>query len=393
VTVDVERSGGEPVFPLLGRLLIAISLVATLLAAAALARSWHFYHPATPVVAAWLVTVAAVPLFVRRILARRAMTPRAVAGLAVVLLGVDVVVPLTLHPALRATPAAWNWRTGAVLLCLLSAYRPPRDVALFAGMHAGLAVVFAVAAGPVSPTIPVVLVITCAAPSLIAANYLAVYTEGLRSRQAAVDLHLRTSALRATEQAQRQSVLDEVASIRRQIIDLLEAVGAGERTVSEPDVQQEARDLSASLRRELDATRSRGWLFARGGPVVDVLGPASLLDDEARVSVAALVELLSRHPGMRNIVVTVGTEPVARTRPDGPDGPHGPECAVEVTIVASGPASAEASADPAILAAADGLGTAVWHDPEAENLVVEAQVPVGGLSPGSADDARRRMTD
>lgn len=385
--VTPGRSAGEVGFPLLGQLLVAISLVASVLAAWAIGRSWEAYGPRAPMLAAWVVTIAAVPVAVRRITAAGGGRPGTLAVHAAAVLAVDVVVPFTLDPALRTTPAAWNWRTGAVLIMVFSAYRPARDVMLLAGAHAGLGTAYGLAAG-VSSTAIVVLMIVCMAPSFIASTYLAVYTESLRSRRTAVDLHTRTSALRAAERAQRQSVLDEVASIRHRIIALLESVGTGDRSPAGPDVRTEARDLSAALRRELDETRSRGWLLAvpsvAPGPTVDVLGPASLLDDDARASVAALVELLHRHPGFRNIVVTIGAD----RSPEATSGPG-----VDVTVVASGPASGAASGDPAILAAAEGLGTAVWRDAEADHLVVEASLARSARSQVSAVAGARPVPD
>lgn len=375
----VGPAGREFGFPLLGRLLVAVSAVACGLAGWAMVRSWDAYSSPVLVVAAWLVTVATVPIAVRRILLTRAVTPVTMAGVVSAVLVVDVVVPTLLDPALRTTPAAWNWRSGAVLACVFSAYRPPRDVGLLAGAHAAVAVAFAVAAGGTTPTAVVVLAMICAAPPLIAATYLARYTESLLNRRTAVDLHTRTTALRAAEQAQRQSVLDEVASIRSRIIDLLESVGDGQRPPAGADVRQEARDLSAALRRELDETRSRGWVAAGGtpdgGPPVDVLGPASLLDDDARASVAALVELLRRHQDLRQITVTVtAAGPDGATPADGGGSAAGSSAAVDVTVVGSGPGSAEAFGDPAVVAVAEGLNTTVWHDEEAGHVVVETRL-------------------
>jgi hypothetical protein len=287
------------------------------------------------------------------------------AAVGAVVLVTDGLVPLLLAPAARTTLSAWNWRTGAVLICVLSAYRPTREVVALAAAHAGVAVAFGLHAGTASHASLVVLATTCAVPSLIAANYLVVYTFGLRRRKAAVDAYTRSVELRAAEQAQRQSVLDKVESIRGEIVVLLETAAEGD--LASEGIRTTARELSASLRRELDETRTRGWLVP--APEVDVLGPVTLLGDDERAALAALTELLTRHGGLGRIAVTVSSD--AATADTDPDDAR----TAEVTVVATGRGSASAYADAAIRAAADAVGAVLWHDDETGSLVVETRCP------------------
>jgi hypothetical protein len=377
VVVGPERAGTAVAFPFLRRLLVALSLLGSLLAASIIVTSWQSYSPLLVVLVAWVVTVSTGPVAVRLVPASGAMTRPGLLGLWTAVLAVDVVVPLTLTPAMRLAPTAWNWGSGAVLICIASAYRRPRDVVALASAHAGVAIAFAVASGDLHPAPLVVAVTGCTVPPLAAAHYLALYTSGLHHRQTAVDRRTRAVAFQASERAQRQSILDRVESIRSSIIELLEHVATDAAIPSDSSVQHQARDLSAALRRELDESRSRGWLItapARAGskgkgasraPMVDVLGPVDLLDDDGRASVAGLVALLGRHTPFMQIVVTVSAQRA------------GGLPRLEVTVVATGPAAEQAYADPAVEAAIDAMGGSLWYDAEASSLVMEAVVSPG----------------
>jgi hypothetical protein len=374
----MERAGTAVEFPFLGRLLIALSAVGTLLAAAVTVAGWTHFTQRWALLPAWLVTAAAGPVVVRWIARVGRMSVSALLGLATAVLGVDLVVPLLLDPADRLGELAWAWTTGAVLICVASAYRPPRDVLVLSGAHAGIAVTLGwlAGAGTVST---VTVVLRCVVPPLAAAYYLAIYTDGLLTRRNAVALRTRALALEATEQAQQQSIIGQVETIRNKIIDLLAAVADGDQEPAAASVRQAARTLSAALRRELDESRSRGWLLpattppgAVEGPTVDVLGPGDLLTDEGRAAVAGLVDLLGRYRALDQIVVTVSA---------------GSPVTVELTVVASGPGADLAFQDPAVLAAVQALPGAPWYDAEAGSLVVEAELTgaVHDRSTGAGD--------
>jgi hypothetical protein len=283
-------------------------------------------------------------------------------------------VPLSLPPAERLGPAAWNWGSGAVVITAVAAYRTAGQGVAAALGHAGVGVGLAVAAGNWNPTALAVMAITCLIPPVAAANYLQLYLDGLRRRQQAVEVGRRTAAARAVEHQQRQSVLDQVEWIKNKVTLLLESVGGDDAAPCDAAVRQEARELSTALRRELDESRSRGWVLhaSAAGAAVDVLGSPGLLDDDGRAAIAALVELLGRHTSFRQIGVTVSAA-------------DGGAPAVEVTVVASGPASVLAYRDPAVQAAVRGVDGMLWLDDEAGSLVVEAVLlRAGGYQSPSA---------
>jgi len=349
-------------FPYLGRLVTALAVLGALVAVVGGVGSWGLYSSHREVLAAWLVTVAAVPLAVRAVSRSGGMSAVALVGLTSAVLAVDVVVAAALPPAERLGSAAWNWGSGALLLVAVAVYRRAGDTVAAAVAHAGVGVAFAVSAEDWSPTALSVMALTCLVPPLAAASYIRWYAEVLAGRQQAVRVRRRATAARAAEQQARQSVLDLVESIKDEVAELLESVGSGALAPSQGSVRVAARDLSAALRRELDESRTHGWVLtgpSSAGAVVEVLGSPELLADDGRAAIAALVELLGRHPSLSRIVVTVGAA-----------GGAGP--AVEVTVVASGPAVAPAAGDPAVVAAVAGVGGVLWVDQDAGSLVVEA---------------------
>jgi hypothetical protein len=409
-------------FPYVDRLVLAIAGIGVALAALGLAASWASYSTPWPSLVCWLVTAAAMPVVLRRVAREGALTDRTLIGLTAVVYGVDVVLPMTVAAPDRLGSGTWNWGAGAILLFGCAAYRRARDVIAVAVGHTVIGVGFAVAGGIRDATAVVVMVNSCLVPPVAAAQYLGLYADGLRARQQAAALRRRTMAARANDQAQRQSILHQVEACRGRILELLDSVGDDAPVPLRSRDRAEARELSAALRRELDESRSRGWLLApatgvrgaprnggsatgasgtgssgasgegrEGAPLVDVLGWPSLRDDDARARVAGLVDLLGRHHGTHRIAVTVS--PAAAPHPvpvpipvpiPGPGtGPGtgrlatvlapGPT-SVEVTVVASGSAEAGVLADPAVAAGVAGLGgsASAWQDADGEGVVVEA---------------------
>jgi hypothetical protein len=363
-------------FPYLGRLLTALAMLGALVAAVGGVGSWGVYSSHRGLLVAWVLTAAAVPLAVRGVSRSGGMSGAALAGLVSAVLAVDVVVASALPPSERLGSAAWNWGSGAILLVAVAVYRRARDAVVAAFAHAGVGVAFAVSAKDWSPTALSVMALTCLVPPLAAAGYIRGYAEVLASRQEAVRVRRQATAARAAEQQARQSVLDLVESIKDEVTQLLESVGSGASSPSQASVRVRARDLSAALRRELDDSRSRGWVLtgpSSRGVVVDVLGSPELLADDGRAATAALVELLGRHPSLSRIGVTVS--------------PAGAGPAVEVTVVASGPQLAPAAADPAVVAAVAGMDGVLWVDQEDGSLVVEAVLLRAGGYPVAAGRA------
>jgi hypothetical protein len=361
--VDVEPVDVEPAFPGVDRMVLAVSGVGVFLAAVNLASSWSVYRSPVAALLLWCVTAATVPLAQRSMRRTGRLTTRATVIVVVVLAALDIAVPQTAPPRNWLQIAAWNWGAIALILFALAVYRPVREIYLLTVGHAMLGLVL-LPWMPVRDPVEIIQFVAGAViPPLAAAHYLALYAEGLRNRQRAVEEHRRSVAAAAAEEESRRLMDERLASIRPSILGVLRAVVAGRGAPIDPAARDRARALSDRLRRELDeslaAARSQLPLSppvdADSSAQVDVLGSPALLPEPDRVTLAAIVDVLAGCPGWLRIGVTVASA--------------GPTEPVSVLVVATSNRSVQTPA--ALTALVTQLGATVWQ--EEGSLVIETQ--------------------
>jgi hypothetical protein len=370
VTADAARPAG--MVPNVGRLVLTVGAVGVVFALSQLLASWDHYSRPWLAAAAWLATAAVPPVAVTTANRHGGVLPVWVlVVLATVLLAVDVVVPAVLPAPERLGVGTWNWGSAAIILLGIAAYRPAREVVALALAHGLMGVVIAVvsrAAGGFDPVAVTLLLGGALIPPVAAAQFLAFYVRGLAARQDALRAHRAGEAdRRITEAVQRDSD-SRLSMLRAETLPLLEHVARGAEFPLPPATARKARRLAESLRRELVASRARGWLLTalrpqHGQVEIAVHGAHDRLDEPGRSAVVALVSLLDGYEGWSSFQVTV-----ADARP------------LSVVVMATGTPAAIASADISLQAAMARLGATAWLEKH-DLLVVEVQpvveVPLG----------------
>jgi hypothetical protein len=378
------RAGeATPSVAFVGRLVLAVGSVGTLFALLGLLTSWPIYSSPGLVLLAWLLTGSVLPATVWSVKRRGILTGRMLAGLAAALYLIDVVVPLTVPQPLRIGSPTWNWGAAAIAFLGFAAYRRARDVIGLAAIHAAIGLVYAfvgVDPGSVDLLAVVVLVSGCLLPPVVAAQFLGRYAQALRVRHAAVEVHRSMLSGKAAEDDGRQLIMDRVSLLRGQMLILFDAVANGAAVPLDGATRAQAQDLAAAVRRELDESRSRGWLLwrpvgdqhrERTPPDVNVSGSPALLDDAARAAVAAVVGLLAQYDDWCRIGLTITPTPQSGAKPS--IGTFTRD-AISVTLVAEGRSAVVAAHDQAVKAAAAHIGGTPWQDAEG-SLVIEGTLP------------------
>lgn len=382
VRTGPRSSPGVPAIAFVGRLVLALTSVSTPFALLGLLTSWSSYSSPGLVFVAWLLTGSVLPVAVWSVARRGVLTDGMFAGLTAALYLVDVVVPLTVRPPLRTGVPTWNW--GAVSLVLLgfAAYRRAGQVIAVAAGHAAIGVAYAfIGTDPASVdrVAVVVLISGCLLPPAAAAQFVGRYAQALRERQAAMDEHRSMLSGKAAEDDGRQSILDRVSRLRGEMLSLFDAVANGEALLLDDGARGRAQALARALRRELDESRSRGWL--RGHPLggnpgedssveVNVSGSPDLLDDSARAAIAAVVEMLATYHWERMGLTITAASPTTGSPAPARD-PSGES--ISVTIVAEGSSSTAAAQNEAVRAAAANIGGTPWQDMDGP-LVIEGAI-------------------
>lgn len=377
----VERSG---------RTLVVVGAFGQAYAVLLMAGSWGSYDRPWIVLGCW-VAMTAVPVVLTGAAAVRAdgtPGPLAVVPAVAVLAASDVVVPALAGPGERLAEGAWNWGAVAIMLLLLSVYRPAAEVLVLTAGHALAVLLWAFVPGPDRPVDPVNLVLVlsgCVIPPLAAAQFVGFYLEGLRRRQDAGHRERDLRARAAAEEAVSVDRQERLARLRADAMPILRDIAEGAPLPLYPERAAAARRVAERLRRELAEGREVDWLLRRQigadrGDGVDVqvvtgLGASRLLTDEPRAAVAAVVNLLRRHPGWDRITLTMaGAE----------DG------SVALALVAQGEAATVAVQDAAVRAAAAQLCPAAGSPSldDERTLVLEGRITPGPVAVREVGDGQ-----
>jgi hypothetical protein len=345
-----------------------------------LVNSTTIYRSVPAVTLLWCISLAtpiAALLVARRHGGELSAGPFIAVG-AVILVVVDVGMMALTEPTQWGQPGVWQWGAVGVSILALAPFRPPRDILILAGLHAGLAAVFlsvaALSTVGAHPTISgfraVQDVSAALVPAFAAAAYVDLYGRALRLRDAASTQERRTR----TEQAAARAVQEDS---RRRLGDLGQATSrllASVRDGADPrsaQVVAEARRLSAAVRSELVEVRSGTWLLhqpddgmgvgAARWPGLIVLDPQHLLerlDTPDRTALAAVVGALRALDGWNRVSLAL--------MPDSEDR-------ADVVVVGIGPAVTRAVDDAAVAATLHTWGASMNRDDD-EVVSVEATV-------------------
>ena len=348
--------------PHLARTVLAAAALAHLLALAGLVGSWSSYR--SPWAAALILVGSAALPVVLVAAPRRAgaggSLPRGVAPLVVAgMLAVSAALLADLPPQLWASWASWNWSTGAMVLLGLAVHVSHRRAVVLACGHGTLAVA-AVLLGGGDPWRANLALVAATVPPLAAAHYLRLYTAALSARRDAVrDRALAAAGRRDPDvgvaDARRLAVLREgIEPLLRDVADAAPLPLDAERSAA-------ARRLAVQLREALAAQRRTLWLpgTAGGVPVrlVATDNATRATADGDRAWLAALIELLDRHPDWQHVRV------VLDRRLDG---------SLTAVLTAAGPSARAAAADSRVRALC--AGRSARCDADDGLLVVESEM-------------------
>jgi hypothetical protein len=247
----------------------------------------------------------------------------------------------------------------------LAVYLSPRlTLALAAGYGAlGAGTVLLGGGGPWQAHL---VLVAATVPPIGAAQYLRLYADALRRRAEAASeralARARVEAGRRDLDVVRTADDQRLAALRERIEPLLRDVGAGAPLPLDAERSAAARLLADQLREALAAQARTLWLpeQAGGGPVDVVATDAAsrATGDGDRAWLAALIELLDRHPGWRRVRV------VLDRRLDG---------SLTAVLTADGPAARAAAADHRIQALC--VARPARCDADDGLLVVETELP------------------